>query len=86
MEEWFFSVVDVAQVLTGSTDPKQYIKKLRSRDPQLNAKWGTICTPVAMTALAGKRRKIQTASLYCSSSGITLPLSVLQAVFRPLLS
>ena len=58
-EEWYFSVVDVVAVLTDSTDPKQYIKKMRSRDPELSAKWGTICTPVEMTGLDGKKRKIQ---------------------------
>ena len=44
-EEWYFSVADVVQVLTDSVDPKQYIKKMRSRDPELGSKWGTICTP-----------------------------------------
>lgn len=58
-EEWYFSVIDVIEVLTASADPKQYIKKMRSRDPELNANWGTICTPVEMIALDGKRRKIQ---------------------------
>lgn len=57
-EQWYFSVVDVVAALTDSSDPKQYIKKMRSRDPQLNANWGTICTPVQMTALDGKSRKI----------------------------
>ncbi len=36
-EEWFFSVADVVQALTDSADPKQYIKKMRSRDPSLQA-------------------------------------------------
>ena len=31
-EEWYFSVVDVVAVLTESKDPKQYIKRMRSRD------------------------------------------------------
>lgn len=62
-EEWYFSVVDVVRVLTDSADPKQYIKKMRSRDPELGAKWGTICTPVVMMAEDGKRRKIQAATL-----------------------
>lgn len=44
-EEWYFSIIDVVQILTDSADPKQYVKKMRSRDPELNAKWGTICTP-----------------------------------------
>ncbi len=42
--EWWFSVVDVVEVLTDSNDPKQYIKRMRSRDQQLNINWGTICT------------------------------------------
>lgn len=33
-----------------SKDPKQYIKRMRSRDEQLSLKWGTICTPVKMVA------------------------------------
>ncbi len=61
-EEWYFSVVDVVAVLTDSKDPKQYIKKMRSRDSELASKWGTICTPVAMAGLDGKRRKIQAAN------------------------
>lgn len=60
-EEWYFSVVDVVAVLTDSADPKQYIKKMRTRDPELNNKWGTICTPVEMIAADGKKRKIQAA-------------------------
>ena len=60
-EEWYFSIVDVVQVLTESKDPRQYIKKMRSRDPELSNKWGTICTPVQMVAQDGKIRKIQAA-------------------------
>ena len=52
-EEWYFSVQDVVAVLSESTDPKQYIKKMRARDPQLSANWGTICTPVQMLVADG---------------------------------
>ena len=62
-EKYYFSVVDIVQVLTGSVDAKQYIKRLRMRDPELNLKWGTICTPVEMKAFDGKKRKIQAADL-----------------------
>ena len=58
-EEWFFSVQDVVAVLTESSDPKQYIKKMRARDSELSANWGTICTPVQMPAADGKMRKVQ---------------------------
>ncbi|MEG0467362.1 MAG: hypothetical protein RR551_03630 [Mucinivorans sp.] len=34
-EQWYFSVIDAIAVLTDSLDPKQYIKKMRSRDPEL---------------------------------------------------
>ena len=60
-EEWYFSVQDVIAVLAESSDPKQYIKKMRARDPELSANWGTICTPVQMSAADGKMRKIQAA-------------------------
>ena len=61
-EEWYFSVQDAVAVLADSKDPKQYIKKMRTRDPELNANWGTICTPVQMIAADGKRRKVQAAN------------------------
>lgn len=62
-EKYYFSVADIVQVLTDSADAKQYIKRLRTRDAELNLKWGTICTPVEMEALDGKRRKVQAADL-----------------------
>ena len=62
-QEWFFSIVDSVEILADSKDPKQYIKKMRSRDPELSAKWGTICTPVEMVAPDGKRRKTLAADL-----------------------
>ena len=62
-EKYYFSIVDIVQVLTDSADAKQYIKKMRARDPELDSKWGTICTPVEMRAFDGKRRKVQAADL-----------------------
>lgn len=62
-EEWYFSIADVVTVLTDSVDPKQYIKKMKSRDPELKSNWGTICTLVPMVAEDGKKRKIQAATV-----------------------
>src|SRR3989344_4084789 len=55
--KWYFSVFDIISVLTDSADPKQYIKKVRSRDPILNANWGTICTLLEIIAPDGKKRE-----------------------------
>jgi len=45
----------VVEVLTDSVDVRQYIKKMRKRDPELDARWGTICTPTRMQAADGRR-------------------------------
>ncbi len=37
-EKWYFSVADIVQILTDSTDVKQYIKKMRQRDSELGSK------------------------------------------------
>lgn len=58
-EKWYFSVQDVVQILSESRDVKQYVKRMRSRDIELNNNWGTICTPLPMLAIDGKIRKIQ---------------------------
>lgn len=55
-QEWYFSVVDVVEVLTDSKDPRDYLKKMRKRDPQLDAYVGTNCPQVLMTTKTGKRR------------------------------
>jgi hypothetical protein len=53
-EKWYFSVLDIVQVLTDSADVKQYIKRLRSRDAELDSVWGTICTPHQFVSTDGK--------------------------------
>ena len=63
LQEWFFSVADVVEVLTDSVDVKQYIKKMRKRDPELDARWGTICTPTRMQATDGKYYNTQAATM-----------------------
>lgn len=62
-QKWYFSVADVVEALTDSTDVKQYIKRLRQRDEPLSSNWGTICTPVKMIAADGRKRKIQAANV-----------------------
>ena len=60
-EKWYFSIVDVVAALTDSADPKQYIKRMKSRDESLKANWGTICTLVPLVSEDGKKHKEMTA-------------------------
>lgn len=62
-EKWYFSVVDVIEVLTDSSDVRQYIKRLRQRDPELNSLWGTICTPHQFISTDGKKHAVNCASI-----------------------
>jgi len=62
-EKYYFAVADIVLVLTDSNDVKQYIKRMRARDPELNSKWGTICTPVEMLAPDGKFHKTNASDL-----------------------
>lgn len=55
-EEWYFSVVDVVAVLTDSVNPKDYIKKMRKRDPLLAEGWGQLVTPLAVDTAGGKQK------------------------------
>lgn len=60
--EWWFSVADVVAALTDTQDSRQYVKKMRQRDTSLDSEWGTICTPLEMTAPDGKRRETNCAN------------------------
>jgi len=55
-DEWWFSVADVVQALTDSTNPVDYIKKLRSRDKDLSEGWGQIVTPLSIETEGGKQK------------------------------
>ena len=62
-EKYWFSVVDIVQVLTDSTNPTDYLKKLRKRDSELGAFLGTNCPQVEMLTFTGKKRKTLSADL-----------------------
>ena len=57
-EQWYFSVHDVIEVLSDCKDVRDYIKKMRRRDNELNINWGTICHPLDNIGKDGRRRKI----------------------------
>lgn len=46
--DWFYSLVDIVGALTKSTNPTDYLKKLRKRDEELGSYLGTNCPQVGM--------------------------------------
>lgn len=61
-EKWYFSIQDVIELLTDTSNVKDYIKKMKKRDFELNSNWGTICPLVEMIAADGRKRKVQAAN------------------------
>ena len=55
--QWFYSLVDVIGALTGSTNPTDYLKKIRKRDEELGFYVGTNCPQIEMLTESGKKRK-----------------------------
>lgn len=57
-EQWYFSVIDVIEVLTDSPIPRNYWFILKKREPQLH----TVCMQLKMKANDGKSRQTDAAN------------------------
>ena len=55
-EKWYFSVMDIIIVLTNSSNPIDYIKKMRKRDEELSKGWGQIVTPLVIETKGGPQK------------------------------
>jgi DNA-damage-inducible protein D len=55
-EQWYFSVVDVIEVLTDSKDPQQYWKRLNLRDKEL--KGAVQIVPILLGTSGGKQKTL----------------------------
>lgn len=51
----YFCVPDVVTALRDGKDAKDYIKKLRKRDPELNAKWSKIIKFIPFQTIGGRQ-------------------------------
>lgn len=55
-EKWFFSIVDVIGVLTGSENPRKYWSVLKTRLKKEGSQTATNCSRLKMQASDGKMR------------------------------
>ncbi len=51
--EWWFSILDVIEVLTDSVQPEGYLKDLRKRNEALSEEWDRIAVPLKMQTPGG---------------------------------
>jgi len=54
-EEWYFSVMDVVEVLTDSSNPRKYWSVLKTRLKQEGCELTTICSQLKLQAADGKK-------------------------------
>ncbi len=55
-QKWYFSIADVVEALTDTTNATDYIKKMRKRDEVLSKGWGQFVTPLEMETAGGKQK------------------------------
>ncbi|MBR9683746.1 Bro-N domain-containing protein [Candidatus Woesearchaeota archaeon] len=61
-EDWFYSVIDVVQALTDSSNPRNYWNMLKSRELDHEVDLYTICVQLKMPAPDGKLRETDCAN------------------------
>lgn len=54
--EWWFVIEDIVAVLTDSANPKDYLKKMRNRDPELEKGWGQLVPTLAVKTEGGMQK------------------------------
>jgi hypothetical protein len=57
-DEWWFVVEDVVLALIDSKDPKQYIQRMKQRDPELGKGWVQIVHTLSINTPGGVQKMI----------------------------
>jgi prophage antirepressor-like protein len=57
-DEWWFVVEDVVLALIDSKDPKQYIQRMKQRDPELGKGWVQIVHTLSIKTVGGAQRML----------------------------
>lgn len=58
--KWYYSIIDVISILTNSSNPSEYLKKIKQKDKELEHNWSNICINLNMQTKDGKIRKVST--------------------------
>ena len=56
-EKWYFSIKDVILILADAKDPKDYLSKMRRREPELAEGWGQIVHPLVVRTPGGPQKE-----------------------------
>ena len=56
-EKWYFSIKDVILILAEAKDPKDYLSKMRRREPELAKGWGQIVHPLVVRTPGGPQKE-----------------------------
>ena len=56
-EKWYFSIKDVILILAEAKDPKDYLSKMRRREPELAKGWGQIVHPLVVRTPGGHQKE-----------------------------
>jgi len=56
--EWWFVVEDIVLALNDSSDPKQYVKRMKLRDPELSKGWVQIVHTLPIETAGGKQKMV----------------------------
>ena len=54
-EQWYFSVIDVVEILTDSSDPKDYWYRMKKREKLSGIELSTICRQLKLISSDGKK-------------------------------
>jgi len=57
-DEWWFVIEDVVLALIDSKDPKQYIQRMKRRDPELGKGWVQIVHTLSIKTVGGAQRML----------------------------
>ncbi len=56
-EKWYFSIKDVVLILADAKNPKDYLSKMRRREPELAKGWGQIVHPLVVRTPGGPQKE-----------------------------